>query len=232
MHTLTGVYALDALDDLERAAFERHLPECPSCQAEVAELTETASLLAVSAATPVPPGLRSDVLAAVSQVRQVSPLPSLSTRAAQPRWYQQPAALAAGLLLVVSGVLGGLTLEADQRADLAEQRAERITAIATDPDGVKVVVPVSTGGHGTIIAAGGTAVLRTSDIEKLSPGQAYQLWLLRGDSTQSVGVLGRGGELEAVVEGMRSGDALGLTIEPAGGSRAPTGALVLRAQMA
>ena len=28
IHALSGAYAVDALDDLERAAFERHLGEC------------------------------------------------------------------------------------------------------------------------------------------------------------------------------------------------------------
>ena len=40
VHALSGAYAVDALDDLERAKFERHLSECPECQAEVAGLRE------------------------------------------------------------------------------------------------------------------------------------------------------------------------------------------------
>ena len=37
IHALSGAYAVDALDDLERAAFERHLADCADCRAEVAE---------------------------------------------------------------------------------------------------------------------------------------------------------------------------------------------------
>ena len=46
-HTLTGVYALDALDtDAEVARFERHLSRCDSCAGEVRGFRETAARLA------------------------------------------------------------------------------------------------------------------------------------------------------------------------------------------
>ena len=38
IHGLSGAYAVDALDDVERAEFERHLGQCPECQEEVASL--------------------------------------------------------------------------------------------------------------------------------------------------------------------------------------------------
>ena len=34
IHALSGAYAVDALDDLERARFVRHLEECPECHGE------------------------------------------------------------------------------------------------------------------------------------------------------------------------------------------------------
>ncbi len=46
IHTLVGAYALDAVDDLERLRFDRHLVTCPSCEQEVAELRATAGRLA------------------------------------------------------------------------------------------------------------------------------------------------------------------------------------------
>ena len=36
IHALSGAYAVNALDDIERAQFERHLAECAECRAEVA----------------------------------------------------------------------------------------------------------------------------------------------------------------------------------------------------
>jgi len=233
-HTLTGVYALDALELDERAAFEEHLRECAACRAEVAELTGTASRLAAAAAVPVSPDVRARVIAAVGQVRQASPFPApveLAERRSR-SWFLQPASIAAALLLVVSGGLGAIALDEHQQARDAQLLTARVSALATDPDRLQFSVPVSTGGHGTVVAAGGSALFRTSDLRTLSDDQVYQLWILRGDDAQSVGVLGRGGVLETLVDGMRPTDALGLTIEPDGGSSRPTGSLVFRVDVA
>src|SRR3546814_17505894 len=43
---LLGAYALDAVDDDERALVEDHLAECPRCRAEVHDHREVAALLA------------------------------------------------------------------------------------------------------------------------------------------------------------------------------------------
>ena len=61
IHTLSGAYALDALLDLERAEFERHLSACDACRAEVASLREAASHLAEASATPWQPVWRKTV---------------------------------------------------------------------------------------------------------------------------------------------------------------------------
>ena len=65
---LTGGYALDALSGPEREAFERHLPGCASCQAEVRGLRETAARLALSAAVEPPIRMEQRVLAATYRI--------------------------------------------------------------------------------------------------------------------------------------------------------------------
>ena len=49
IHALSGAYAIDALDDIERAQFERHLAECAECRDEVDSLREAAGLLVETA---------------------------------------------------------------------------------------------------------------------------------------------------------------------------------------
>jgi anti-sigma-K factor RskA len=74
LHHLSGAYAVDALDDAERASFEQHLAACADCRAEVAELSATAhSLGALTEATP-PASLRSSVLSGIARVRPLPPL--------------------------------------------------------------------------------------------------------------------------------------------------------------
>ena len=61
IHALSGAYAVDALDDVERARFERHLAGCPACRAEVDGLASAASELSVltEAAPPISASARS-----------------------------------------------------------------------------------------------------------------------------------------------------------------------------
>ena len=63
LHELAAGYALDALDDDERAAFEQHLAECEQCAADVLAFRETAALLAYAEEGPeLPAALRERVL--------------------------------------------------------------------------------------------------------------------------------------------------------------------------
>ena len=74
IHALSGAYAVDALDDAERARFERHLAGCSACQAEVDSLAAAASELSVLTEVPPPPSLRAKVLADIATVRPLPPL--------------------------------------------------------------------------------------------------------------------------------------------------------------
>ena len=74
IHTLSGAYALDALDGDEALAFERHLESCASCRDEVRSLRETLPALAEDSAEPAPERLRADVLAGITSVRPLPPL--------------------------------------------------------------------------------------------------------------------------------------------------------------
>ena len=66
IHALSGAYAVDALDDIERAGFERHLATCPECQEEVASVREATAALADDVQAAPPPELRAAVLAGIT----------------------------------------------------------------------------------------------------------------------------------------------------------------------
>ena len=74
VHALSGAYAIDALDDLERAQFERHLADCADCRAEVASLQEASALVGETSAMTPPPQLRERVLASIGTVRPLPPV--------------------------------------------------------------------------------------------------------------------------------------------------------------
>jgi anti-sigma-K factor RskA len=234
LHTLTGAYAVNALEPAEQDAFERHLEACAACRQEVAELRATTARLAVAASTSAPPALRVRVLAEIAGTRQVPPLPevtSLDDRRITPPWYRQPAVAAAAVLLVAATGLGGLATVESRRAEQAHNLATRIAAVAADPNSARRTVASSTRGTGTIVAGRGLAVFHAAGLPRLPEGRAYQLWRMSGQQAQSAGVLGRGGELSGVVTGMGPGDTVGVTVEPASGSDRPTTAPVLLIRM-
>ena len=227
IHLLSGAYAADALPADERAAFEEHLRDCPTCAQEVFELTATTARLATAASAQAPAPLRDRVLAEIQMVRQLPP----SDRAAPAdgnaarSWFRQPLGIAASLLLVLSLALGAVALGAHRDAEQAEQLAARIAAVATDPDRVALGQPISTGGNASVVAAGGNAVFRAQGLAVLPEDRGYQLWVMDEEgAARSVGVLGRGtsSHVERFVEDVGAGDSIGLTVEPSAGSDRPT----------
>ena len=73
VHHLAAAYALDALDDRERAAFEGHYGACEVCRNDVLELHQTLTHVAESLATAPPAAMKAKVMAEVAATRQLSP---------------------------------------------------------------------------------------------------------------------------------------------------------------
>ena len=104
IHALSGAYAVDAVDDIERASFERHLAGCPTCRAEVASLREASALLADAATTTPPPALRDAVLSDITRVRPLPPV-TVGGPVHRRRWFP---ALVAAVVLALVGVGGAV----------------------------------------------------------------------------------------------------------------------------
>ena len=225
IHALAGAYVLDAVDDVERAAFARHLAGCEACAVEVAELRETVTRLADESWSAPPPRMREEVLAKVRQTRQVGPgRPEREgTTPALLRWRRRTAiAVAAGILVAGAGT----ATWAVQQQEVQRQRAvnESVQAVLIAPDAVVRSSAVEGGGRMTMVVSRslnrGVVVL---DATKPSDEQAYQLWRVDGTSAVDAGVLDPGtGTATRVVDGINSADVVALTLEPAGGSAQPT----------
>ncbi|MBO4209182.1 anti-sigma factor, partial [Micromonospora echinofusca] len=101
MHALAGAYVLDAVSDIERAAFSRHLADCETCALEVAELRETVARLADQTWSVPPPRMRAEVLAQIRRTPQLPPggVARPAGRGGSARWRQWTiAAAAAGVV--------------------------------------------------------------------------------------------------------------------------------------
>lgn len=233
VHSLTGAYVCHALEPAEREAFERHLAQCPTCAAEVAELQETAALLASAAAETPPPRLKSAVDARIAVTRQIPPLAehgpaarAADVRRPRRRWFTALGwGLATGLAVAVA-VLGVRVNDQQHQIDQAGRRTSAITALLSAPDTRADSVGVTTGGTGTVLASRSLdeAAITVNGLAKLPPGQAYQLWMMGPSGARSGGLLPSGNRAYGSVLAHGLGDArtIGLTVEPAGGSAQPT----------
>jgi anti-sigma-K factor RskA len=227
IHTLSGAYALDAVSDVERAAFARHLEECPACAQEVAELTETAARL-VDAATAVPPArLRERVLGEIGRTRQIGPLirrpePATPARPATRRWRR--AAVAAAVVLLAAG--GGALVE-EQRVRDAQRQAAEIEAVLAAPDAVVQSMAGPDGrGRVTLVTSHdrNEAVAAFGGLESPGVDRTYQLWTLRGTRATDKGTLGPGATSGVMlVAGVLDEQKFAVSNEPAGGSPTPSG---------
>ena len=216
LHVLTGSYALDAVSDAEREEFERHLQHCPTCEAEVRGLRETAARLALACAMTPPARMERRVLAAAYQTRQLPPLSADRPRRALPR---RLAVLAAAASVAAAAALGITQLSAQHQLDQA--RATAIARVVTAPDAHVETARTSAGGNVTVVtsAALREAVVSASGMASLPSGRVYQVWVMSPSGARSAGLMHGSSLLASAV---RPGDRIGITVEPAGGTARPT----------
>ena len=97
--------------------------------------------------------------------------------------------------------------------------------IENAPDAAEKTVSLPEGGKATAhwSASMGAAVLVADGLGRLDAAKTYELWFVRGSTTVSAGVFEAAqGVTTAQLKGaMHAGDAIAVTVEPAGGS--PTG---------
>jgi anti-sigma-K factor RskA len=232
LHSLSGVYALDAIEaGPERDRFTRHLSRCPSCASEVRGFGEVTTALAFAAAAEAPAGLRDRVLAAAAATRQLPPEVRTQARPRPTRsfapwvpWLSGAIATAAIAVAVFFGFAQSHT-----QAELNQARAENeaISVLLAQPKARLLTHEVTHGGVATVVLAADRHELAvvTTGLPALPPGKVYQLWLIGKPKITSAGLLppAQNGQTPAVLAtGVVKGDALGLTVEPAGGSKQPT----------
>lgn len=126
--------------------------------------------------------------------------------------------------------------EANEELRRQLQSQEQILAILTSPESRTVAID-DTGaqpdarGMLTIDDAIQTAVLTVANLEPLEQGRVYQLWLIQDGEPVSAGVfdVGEDGRETLLIPYGQVGtfDAIGVSIEPEGGSEQPTGDFVL-----
>lgn len=199
MLELAALRAIGALEADEAAMIDEHMRECADCRAEFARSRAAGSALAFSASSPAPASLRERVLLSAIRIRRIRP------------WFQHPAlpaGLAAAVVLVVAGSWFML---------------HRI--IPTDRGALQCVAQVPACG-GQVSEVGGIVHLDAHGLPAPPQGKVYQAWVIHGSEAPipepTFAVSANGDGTVAMQAEPAKGDIIAITVEPEGGSKAPT----------
>ncbi len=246
LHALTGAYAVDAVDDLERARFEHHLETCDDCRDEVASLQAAASELSHLADLMPPPQLRDRVLKDIAAVRplppavpvrsaptvevltraevraEATPLEQRRARREQRRGAPRWLSVAAAVILVGGGATAAIT-----QPWSSGNRGLQVVAskVLDDPAATHHTSKFFGGASAEVVtsATQGRAVIVTKNMPAAPGGKDYQLWFQRGGAFYSAGLMSDQADQVTVLDGNANGaSAVGITEEPDGGSPQPT----------
>ncbi|MFC6981965.1 anti-sigma factor [Streptomyces cirratus] len=230
-HTLAAAYALGALEDGERKEFDAHLRTCEACRHEAAEFEATAARLAAAVAQPPPAAVKPQVMAAIDGVRQLPPriptVPSAAALGGMLRRRAVPLALAAS---VVAAALGGVTVwqaqngqDLRQEARQAQRQLDAVSTVLAAPDARTVHGRAANGAVTTVVASRrqNQAVFTAGLLPTPGAGKTYQLWLDHKGTMRPAGFIDHDGTV-LLTGAPADADAVGLTLEPAGGSPQPT----------
>ncbi|MGH2523847.1 MAG: anti-sigma factor [Anaerolineales bacterium] len=249
---LLALYALGGLEPEAREHVEAHLAVCATCRKEAAAMQALVGLVAQSAPPVEPRReLRSSILRRIRPKSQPAPAPVAQPRRPALAWAFAAlgAVLTVGLLgwnLSLNAQLGqmrqqmaGLQQQVATQshvvADLQEQTEAQQEAmdIITAPD----TRAIELAGQGTLADASGRAyvsladsavVLVANDLRPLGADQTYQAWVIPANGPPvsaglfTVNEAGWAMTTLAVPESLKDFSAIGVSLEPAGGSEQPT----------
>jgi anti-sigma factor RsiW len=208
-HELSALYALDVLDDEERARYEEHLAGCERCQADLRGLREAAAGIGFVASGPAPPAaLRERVL---EQVR-AEPINVTPIRPRRPSFTVSIAAAVAVAATAVAVALG--VWAATLHHSLSHEQAA--VSVLGDPHAKRV--PVQGVAGSLVVAPSGKAALAV-DLPAPPAGKTYEAWVIDGGVHRDRLFDGAPTLLERRVG---PGTTVKVTLEAAGGVDSPT----------
>jgi anti-sigma-K factor RskA len=250
-----SLYALGSLDGRELDALQKHLEECASCRRELELLRGDLSLLALTAAGPMPPArARQRLMSAIAR----EPRLPLAARASEPKqrswwasfgWPGLRWVAAVALVLVAIGWLRqNLTLRQDlasERARFTDQesklkQANEVVATLLDPDATRIEL-VAAGnkpqprGKAIYQRRNRNLIFFASNLPPLPTEKVYELWLFpaNGGAPIPAGLFKPDAHGSATVvnpplpEGVEAKNFV-VTLEPEGGSHeSPRGTPVI-----
>lgn len=172
------------------------------------------------------PAAQSDATPTADESRRIRHLASGSAKS-NARWFGRPAAILVTAAAAVGLFFAGSAVGPMLGSQPQDSQAASFTELYAAPDLEQQVSSVTGGGEATLLWSDGLqrAAVVISDLPALSADQTYELWFIDSGSTVSAGIFDAAdaGSTLRVLDGQLTDSAsIAITIEPAGGSEAPT----------
>jgi len=261
MEDLLTFYALDAVTDAERQQVEAYVASDSEARLRLDEMLRTASALPyASEPLDPPPALKRTLMDRVNAdaAKRFAP-PAPIRNSAWSRFIESMLPRAGSLFpqavtvfsLFIALAVGawGLSLRNEMKglqartAQLQEQVAQQqeVLTLLTLPT-AQIFDVAGTGqqpgSHGKLIADSetGSAVLVVAGLQQLEAGKVYEFWLIDGETPVAAGLFEVNEEGQAILQVSHavtpgSYSAIGVSIEPEGGSVQPTGDIVMLSEL-
>lgn len=234
---LLAPLALDALEAEVLVEVEAHVATCPQCQRELDELREVATALGNTVEAP-PEELWASIAAHLYDAPRADEAPPPPLLTAYPnaqrrrvqRVVRRTRVIAASALLAAAAAILVLALnlssETDHVTNLQQALATSAVRQALATPGHRVVT-LSGSNHEAlatfVVLRDGTGYLVRSTMAALPAGKTYQLWGFVAGRPVSIGIMGSSpSQVAFTLASSPRPTSLGVTVEPAGGSRTPT----------
>jgi anti-sigma-K factor RskA len=219
IHHLGAAYALDALDERERTAYEAHFGTCDICRTDVREYRATAAELASLTATQPPPDVKARVMSEIATTRQLSPLPPSVVRLADRRPNRVMTVVLAVAAAALFFIAGAVVLGRDD-----DSFGDQVAAMMEDP--TFRVVELGGEGPGSFMVAwtSDEAAMIGGNLPDPGEGKRYELWMIDSAGSHAMHVLdpAKDGEVQRLVDISGAPSGWGVTIESEEGSEVPT----------
>lgn len=240
--TLPG-YALGALEKDEAAKAEAHLASCRTCSAVLEDYRSVADSLALAVPMVEPPrSLRARTMQRALSGGKSKVISQLARRTAPPRqrnWFM-PALVGATLVLALAALALNLWENVEVGRQIQAQR-DMLTVLAYQQGTAQIVRGTdrapSAVGRLYLDLDSGVAALVTVNMPSIANDRVYQVWLTTPEGLKSSGGIfqtdssGNGLLLVRAPQRLSTYVQVGVTVEPAGGSSAPTTEPVLLAKL-
>lgn len=232
-------HALSALDAAEERAMSEHLATCEECRRDLAEWEAVAANLALSAEPSTPSTqVRERILQRVQADLQAKSTTNVLPLQRPKRDLWRSLGSIAAVVLFAGLIIAVIALwQQNRRLRQQDELVEILSSPGARMKDLRGTNEAPGASAKIVFDSTGRALLIVNGLPRPPQGKQYQLWFIepkrapRPGNTFSTDSAGRGQSSDHMLAMDGDYSVLAVTLEPAGGVQAPTGAIYLRSDL-